>query len=177
MDQKNRSLLRSQYPIKLMSHHHQQLLLHCPASSCVLHCPIHPQVTALRRSDCRQAHGPRATRALAAITHSQRTLPVAGLHSHAECAYTPGPSGVPGLRMPVQPPGVRTDALTHSIRAQMHVYASIRALLLKHSSPITEPGAHAARAAPPLPPPAPNGPACAAAWSDESGRRTRCDGM
>ena len=42
-------------------------------------------------------------------------------------AYTPEPSGVPGLRMPVQPPGVRTDALTHSVRAHMHVYASIRA--------------------------------------------------
>ena len=34
-------------------------------------------------------------------------------------AYTPEPSGVPGLRMPVQPPGVRTDALTHSVRAQI----------------------------------------------------------
>ena len=38
------------------------------------------------------------------------------------CVHTPGPSGVPGSRMPVQPPGVRTDALTRSAHAHMHVY-------------------------------------------------------
>ena len=35
---------------------------------------------------------------------------------------TPGPSGVPGSRTPVQPPGVRTGAFTRPVHAHMHMH-------------------------------------------------------
>ena len=37
---------------------------------------------------------------------------------------TPGPSGVPGSRLPVQPPGVRTGAFTRPAHAHMYMHMS-----------------------------------------------------
>ena len=60
---------------------------------------------------------------------------------------TPGPSGVPGSRTPVQPPGVRTGAFTRPVHAHMHMYMCMCMHMYMRSQPDGPRRADAAREA------------------------------